>query len=188
MTASKYVFTLGFMALLSGCAQLSEQQCRRGDWFDIGFDHGLEGKSIQQGKSILYECLDYGVRPTLQDYQRGHAEGLKDYCQPENAFKQGLNGANYNPICYSEDFRIAWQQGHDRYVVNKQRYELSARLSQIEAQIRDIYRQLQNTELTQEQRRELKHMRHRLEHEQDDLRRERALLPILPDPVLPKGA
>ncbi|MBS3797849.1 MULTISPECIES: DUF2799 domain-containing protein [unclassified Pseudoalteromonas] len=167
------------LALLSGCSSISQQQCERGDWFDIGFGHGQQGRTLANGKNIIYDCLEYGVRPTLEDYKRGHQEGLKDYCEPENAFTQGLNGRDYNPICRSEEFRLAWQQGHDRYVVNRHRNEISSRLNQIDDELKHIHWQLHSEELTREQRRELKHRRHRLEHEQDDLRRERALLPIL---------
>ena len=179
----RLITTLGLIlvATLSGCSSISQQQCVRGDWFDIGFDHGLQGYSLGKGKEIVYECLDYAVRPNLVDYKRGHQEGLKDYCQPENGFQLGLRGASYNGICASESFRQAWLQGHDRYTIVQRRAELNEQLSNIESRLRSIAYSLYHDELTREQRQELRHQRHRLKHEQDALRHERALLPIIPD-------
>ncbi len=174
--------TLGMVliALLSGCSSISQQQCDRGDWFDIGFDHGRDGYSLSRGKDIIYECLEYSIRPNLADYQRGHKEGLKDYCQSENAFQLGLRGERYNGICGTEEFRIAWQQGYDRYTLTQRRYEINSRLNAIDSQLKNISYRLYTEELGSSQRKELLHQRHRLEHEQDDLRQERALLPVIP--------
>ncbi|WP_462159743.1 DUF2799 domain-containing protein [Pseudoalteromonas sp. GB56] len=168
------------LASISGCSSISEQQCQRGDWFDIGFDHGREGYSVTRGKDIIYECLDYAVRPNLADYKRGHKEGLKDYCQSENAFQLGLRGERYNGICGSEDFRLAWQQGYDRYTITQRRYAIDSRIASIESQLKNISYRLHTEDLDSKQRKELFHQRHRLEHEQDDLRHERASLPVIP--------
>ena len=60
--------------LLSGCAAMSESECRTGDWYALG------ERDATLGQRPLIEryadqCTRYGVRPAESDYLAGWAIG-----------------------------------------------------------------------------------------------------------------
>lgn len=64
--------------LLSGCAAMTESECRAADWYQIGFRDGLTG---MQRMDAAYEtqCGKQGLRPDVAAYARGWQEGLWEF-------------------------------------------------------------------------------------------------------------
>jgi len=64
--------------LLSGCAALSEGECRVGDWYALGERDALTGN---RPRIDLYadQCGRYQVRPSEQDYMAGWAIGYSEW-------------------------------------------------------------------------------------------------------------
>ena len=54
--------------LLTGCSALSEQQCRVGDWYTLGYQDGVNGKGKERLASYREACSEYGVVPDHYEY------------------------------------------------------------------------------------------------------------------------
>ena len=63
---------------LTGCASMSENQCRVDSWYARGEQDGLMG---WQPKLDLYasQCGRYQVQPSERDYMAGWAAGTSEY-------------------------------------------------------------------------------------------------------------
>jgi len=84
---------------LSACATLNKDECKTANWRVIGYEDGANGylpSRIGQHRSA---CAEYGIRPDLDAYNNGRAEGLQQYCIPANGYKLGLSGNTYNGAC-----------------------------------------------------------------------------------------
>ncbi len=87
---------------LGACAGISEQECRVSDWRAVGFEDGANGRPAGHVGTYRRACAEYAIAPDLDAYQRGRAEGLREYCQPGNGFQQGAQGSGYAGVCPAE--------------------------------------------------------------------------------------
>lgn len=87
---------------LGACAGISEQECRVSDWRAVGFEDGANGRPADHIGVYRKACAEYSVAPDLDAYQRGRAEGLREYCQPGNGFQEGAKGGSYAGVCPAE--------------------------------------------------------------------------------------
>lgn len=116
------VIALLFASLLvSGCTSstLSKDECRTVDWRTIGYEDGVAGRSGEQIGRHREACAEYGVRPDLDAYRAGRAEGLREFCQPRNGYRAGASGQAYYDSCPPElaaAFLAAYDQGRELYV------------------------------------------------------------------------
>jgi len=127
--------------LLAGCsATMSKDECRTVDWRTIGYEDGVAGHSGQQIGQHRRACAEYGVTPDLEAYRAGRAEGLREYCQPHNGYRAGVNGAVYHDVCPADlapAFVAAYESGHGLYVRERR---VSDTKAQIEARRAEIAR------------------------------------------------
>ncbi|MFD2176884.1 DUF2799 domain-containing protein [Veronia pacifica] len=88
-------------ATISGCAAISEEECRLGDWYQIGLKDGSAG---QQNKAADYskDCSEYSVKVDLSLYNKGRNDGLRTYCTYENGVMVGQANQSYNKVCPAE--------------------------------------------------------------------------------------
>lgn len=112
------VLLCGLSALaLSGCAStMSKNECLTLDWRTIGYEDGVAGRSGSTIAQHRKACAAAGVSTDLNAYQQGRAEGLREYCQPENGFRAGVNGQTYGGYCaadLAEDFTLAYEAGQE---------------------------------------------------------------------------
>ena len=63
---------------LSGCAAMSENECRTGDWYALGERDALSG-SRPQLERYADQCGRYQLRPSEQDYLAGWAIGYSEW-------------------------------------------------------------------------------------------------------------
>lgn len=127
---------LALLALgLSGCATLSEGECRTADWQEIGRIDGSQG----QPRARLFEhakaCADYGIRPDAEAYYQGREWGLLDYCTPANAYREGRRGASYQGVCpalLEGNFLVSYRQGLAIHDVESALERIEQRISRIE--------------------------------------------------------
>ncbi len=56
---------------LSGCSTLSEQQCRLGDWYGLGYQDGQAGRTQARLANYHQDCAEYGITPYLKRRQEG---------------------------------------------------------------------------------------------------------------------
>lgn len=96
--------TIGIAASLlvfAGCASqgMSEAECRLADWYAIGFEDGARGWSVQSIGNHRTACAEHGVATDFERYRAGHAEGLEQWCRPQNGAHLGSNGYRYDGQC-----------------------------------------------------------------------------------------
>lgn len=89
--------------LLAACADLSEDECRAGDWASIGFQDGAKGRLPDWLARHAETCARYGIRPDPVAYDRGRAAGLKRYCTPAKAYDEGTRLRSLSPVCPEAD-------------------------------------------------------------------------------------
>ena len=94
---------LPLFLVLAACATLDENECRAGNWYDIGVSDGAKGRSpdfiLQHAKA----CNEFGIAPKAGPWREGRREGLKFYCTPRNAYDVGTRGAHLAPYCEGVD-------------------------------------------------------------------------------------
>ena len=81
------------IALLAGCATLSESQCAANDWQTVGYSDGVSGQDSSRLLKHQNACMKHGVTPDRMAYLVGWEEGVVRYCTPDNGFQQGQRGS-----------------------------------------------------------------------------------------------
>lgn len=84
---------------LGGCSTLNEQDCRQGDWLQIGIRDGRFGEPASLLQEHQAACRKYGSEIDQNAYLAGREQGLQAYCDLNNAFRLGLNGSRYKGTC-----------------------------------------------------------------------------------------
>lgn len=90
---------LGASAILGGCASMSEKECLTANWTDQGYRDGRQGFSLARVEDHREACAKVGVVPDMALYRRGHAQGVLEYCTPQNAVAEGRSGRPYRNAC-----------------------------------------------------------------------------------------
>jgi len=110
------------VALLGGCATLSEAECEARDWRSIGLNDGANGRAASYIDNHISACAEYGIVVDRQLYEAGRSEGLRAFCRLDNAAARGRTGESYNSVCAGElgvAFRIVYDEARDIYEVNQ---------------------------------------------------------------------
>lgn len=107
--------------LLSACSTttLNEDECRMVDWRTLGYEDGVAGHSGERISAHRKACAEHGIRPDLDAYRAGRADGLREYCQPHNGYRAGTSGAVYYDSCppdLAPGFVVAYESGRQLYV------------------------------------------------------------------------
>lgn len=105
---------LGVTLLLGGCATMSEDQCRAGDWGGQGFRDGSQGLPMSRLDDHAKACGKHGVTPEETPYRSAREDGLRTYCRFERGFEEGRRGRSYHGVCRPEeeaDFLPAYHDG-----------------------------------------------------------------------------
>ena len=69
-------------------------------------------------------CAEHGIRPDERLYMDGRAEGLREYCQIDNAFRSGLSGRKYQGVCPSAIHPLFLRYNNVAYMVYQTREEI----------------------------------------------------------------
>ena len=132
------VILSGVLIGLTGCASISEDECISGNWSDIGYKDGVNGKSRGKLADYAKACIKYGVEPNRDVYLTAFENGLVKYCTFEQGLKLGENGSSYNQVC-SGDLANGFSQGYDEgrvvYEINREHKRL---ISDYEETLEDL--------------------------------------------------
>lgn len=132
------VILSGVVIGLTGCASISEDECISGNWSDIGYKDGVNGKSRGKLADYAKTCIKYGVEPNRDVYLTAFENGLVKYCTFEQGLKLGENGSSYNQVC-SGDLANGFSQGYDEgrvvYEINREHKRL---ISDYEETLEDL--------------------------------------------------
>lgn len=66
------------LALLAGCASMSDTECRSANWYDVGY---RDGRLKLQSQAAVYaqQCERHGVKVDAARYEEGLRHGRWDF-------------------------------------------------------------------------------------------------------------
>lgn len=151
-----------FAPFLAACASLTEEQCQSGNWSGIGYNDGLNGRSLEYIGNHFEACADLGISPDIGAWQAGREQGLLRYCTPENAYITGRNGGNFNNVCpasQSGNLTLAYNWGGEYFDITQEIMILTEEKHEIEL---IIVTSLSHPDLTPEQAAQLAQLTSRI--------------------------
>ncbi|MFL6547409.1 MAG: DUF2799 domain-containing protein [Povalibacter sp.] len=137
----KYVIALfasGIAHQLTGCATLSENECRGADWQAIGYRDGSNGHDAGRLASHTEACAEYGIAPDQKEYEIGRLRGLEMFCTSEKGIQVGRQGGSYSGVC-PVDIEPEFLRGYD---LGRQMYDVDQYLSRLHQDIEQTQHQL----------------------------------------------
>ena len=137
----RVVLLLAILVLTAGCATLSEDTCRAGNWEEIGFRDGADGRTSDHIIAHARACNDYGIAPQRGPWEKGRREGLALYCTPDRAWREGAEGRRLSPVCPLAEARFLIRQnerGLDYYRTGREIDAAERRMHDITRFLRDL--------------------------------------------------
>jgi hypothetical protein len=154
------------LALLGGCASMSEEQCRRADWPAQGERDGRQGQPASRIAEHREACAKAGVTPDAAAWQRGWQRGVIVYCSPRSAWSEGTRNQGYQGACrdLDEPGFLRWHAaGIDLYKARQQRDGVKRDIEKAEAQLKKAEKE--------DERKALRERIRALDHDHARLRR-----------------
>lgn len=94
------VAVLAFGALfVTGCATMSEGECRHADWRGLGERDARQGRTAEYFADRAEACREHGLPADREAYRLGWRRGLDHFCTPDTGFRHGLSGEDYKRTC-----------------------------------------------------------------------------------------
>lgn len=121
---------------------MSKDECRTVDWRTVGYEDGVAGQPGDRIGEHRRACAEHGVTPDLSAYLAGREAGLREYCQPHNGYRAGVNGYTYYDTCPG-DLAPAFEQAYDE---GRRLYVRERRVADAEEQIEDRRREIRRLE------------------------------------------
>ena len=136
-------------ALLSGCATLSQEECRQGDWRGIGYADGAAGYQASRIAEHAEACREFGIAPDQRAYTMGRTEGLRVYCTPQNGFAVGRTGGSYGNVCppgAADAFLSGYEDGQVVWTYVKRVNDARSRGTNAQNRVNEINREMTDIE------------------------------------------
>jgi len=159
---------LAALAALSGCASLSESECRNANWEDVGIRDGAAGRPEEYLIEHSKACGKVAVVPDRGAWLHGREQGLERFCVPYRVYQIGEYGGGFDAgICrnFDQDRLIsAYENGRE---VNR----LGGELNSIDGEIAQINEQLKRDDLKKDERNALAFRLGQLVYQRNDVER-----------------
>lgn len=126
---------------LAACASLTEEECRAGDWFQIGVADGAEGRGTDRIEAHRRACADTGVTPDTEAWLAGRERGLRLYCVPQKAYRVGREGRSIAEGCTTGErarMQPAWEWGREYWRLEIQADGLRSEIRAINREIASL--------------------------------------------------
>jgi Protein of unknown function (DUF2799) len=136
-----FLLLIALPLVLLGCATLSEDQCRAGDWREIGFSDGTNGRTADYVAKHAKACADYGIDPDVTAWEAGRQKGLPLYCTPRRAYEEGSKGRELSPVCpaaVAGDLRDDNRRGLIWHRIGQDIAEASREIDRINAELASL--------------------------------------------------
>jgi len=117
---------------LSGCATLSENECRTANWYELGERDGYSGYRRARLEDHREACAEYRIEADAEAYERGRSAGLLRYCTPERGYTVGKTGSSYSEVCPPQA-ETSFLQG---YEMGREVYRAGRSVEDLEAEVR----------------------------------------------------
>ena len=90
------------VAVLTGCSTYAQQKqlARENHWEQVGLIDGQAGHYQKAAPELQSFGEVSGI--ALNEYQKGYQKGISEFCQPEAAFRRGMNGMKYKGQCVGQ--------------------------------------------------------------------------------------
>lgn len=122
------------LAVLSGCATLSREECLRGDWYQIGVSDGQAGHEMARLDDHRRACRDTPAMIDETAYRAGRDEGLVTFCTPVSGYRVGREGRAAPAVCPAAT-ATGFLHGH---VLGEQVHRAERDLSDAERRLRSL--------------------------------------------------
>jgi len=132
------------LIILSGCgggASVSQNQCIASDWQTLGYRDGVNGLRSSQLLKHQDACVEHGIIPDRTGYMAGWNEGVREYCQPNNAFEIGELGRGHNNVCPGKmqtTFTTAYREGRKLYLLRVEVANIERAIAQSEQRLEAV--------------------------------------------------
>ena len=153
------------IALTSGCASMSKDECLTADWRAIGFEDGAKGLDSSAIARHRKACAKAGVTADFAAWEDGRRQGVRQFCTPARGYDFGHRGGNYTGVCpadLEEDFLVAFSEGRQLWTLEQDVREVENNLRSVESQLeraekdlREVENELVNGDTTPARRQEL---------------------------------
>lgn len=121
------------MLLATGCASLSEKQCKTVNWQEQGARDAYDGWDRSRFEDHREACSEHGIATDTAAYTKGFDEGLARLCTAARGYAMGTEGKTYRNTCPPETdakFREGFRLGSD---IRKERRQIDSTQVQIRA-------------------------------------------------------
>lgn len=135
MKTATIIFLLSVVIIL-GCATLDQDECLNANWYNIGYEDGLRGYSMQRISRHRKACAQHQVVPEVETYSSGHRKGVPLFCTYDKGLSVGSKGNNYPSVCSIELFP-KFNQGFRK---GKYIYDLGEQINYFVVDIEDLER------------------------------------------------
>ena len=134
---------LSFLCLGYACSTgMSKEECHLANWQQIGFEDGSVGRSMNYISRHRKSCAKAGIAPDFELYKKGHANGVRQWCNYDTGLNFGEKGRNYEGIC-PEDLEPAFLKGYD---YGKSLFQAREKIKQIQINIDRIVNEIADIE------------------------------------------
>ena len=131
----RHALACQMVMMSTGCATLSEHQCRSADWNVIGLSDGQRGYPPARIRDHQQACVRYQIEPDVAAYESARARGITRYCTVDAGFQEGRKGRGYWNTCPFDSgppFVAAYRRGYDIYRVLADVDEVNRRIFNVE--------------------------------------------------------
>lgn len=162
------------LSQLTACAAMSKKECLNANWQQVGYAVAMDGNINKSEAFNVRErtCAKHGASANWKQFNKGHIDGIDQYCLLDNAVQLGIDGtirAIDQQVCPERDypgFKEAFDTGYELHVLRNRVYRNHSTISNLESQrhhyekeIRYINHTLDSDELTKHQRGQLRRQR-----------------------------
>ncbi|MBT9445384.1 MAG: DUF2799 domain-containing protein [Hyphomonadaceae bacterium] len=133
-----------------GGPAMSPAQCSVADWKALGYQDGAEGRVPERFVSRQQACIAVGYGADQEAYMAGRRDGLWTWCQPDRAFRLGLDGNSYNGVCPPEldgMFRDAHAEGYRAHTVVSALQSVESTITSLRSERDDLEHKIQANQL-----------------------------------------
>jgi hypothetical protein len=129
----------GLMAL-SSCATLNKEQCTTVNWGQLGREDGTAGRPTAYVQHHEKACSKHKLPVNRAEWQTGWDAGIRAYCTPANALREGSAGHYYANSCPSDlaaDFQTPYHIGKRLYDARTERTRVQNELDALLVKLKD---------------------------------------------------
>ena len=180
MSVFKLKILRGTISQLAACAVMSKTDCLNADWqtvsFAVGFDGERDITSAYNRRADI--CAKHGKAANGPAFKAGHAQGIEQFCEIDNALVLGITGrlsSIKNQSCPERDcpgFPNAFDDGYQLHELNQQVYHAEHELDRLQNSVyrklsrrANLMRQINSGELTGQEVFQAKYRRKQLRRE-----------------------